>query len=52
MHWFPRLLQFVFSTSTNGEIRAWLFDNSGQKVEYDAPGHCCMRMAYSADGKR
>lgn len=44
--------QFLFSTSNNGEIKAWLFDNMGPRVQYDAPGHSCMRMVYSADGKR
>ncbi|XP_060208854.1 topless-related protein 1-like isoform X2 [Lycium barbarum] len=46
-------IHFIFSTSTNGEIKAWLFENSGRpRVSYEAPGHCCMRMLYSADGKR
>ncbi|XP_071909862.1 topless-related protein 1-like [Coffea arabica] len=47
-------IHFVFSTSTNGEIKAWMFDNdnTGPRVALDAPGHSCMRMAYSADGKR
>ncbi|XP_031129869.1 protein TOPLESS-like isoform X2 [Ipomoea triloba] len=45
-------IHFLFSTSNNGEIKAWLFDNMGPRVQYDAPGHSCMRMVYSADGKR
>ncbi|CAK9188200.1 unnamed protein product [Ilex paraguariensis] len=45
-------IHFIFSTSTNGEIKAWLYDNMGSRVAYDTPGHCCMRMAYGADGKR
>uniref|UniRef100_A0A5B7C2M3 CTLH domain-containing protein n=1 Tax=Davidia involucrata TaxID=16924 RepID=A0A5B7C2M3_DAVIN len=45
-------IDFLFSTSTNGEIKAWLYDNMGSRVAYDAPGRCCTRMAYSADGKR
>lgn len=44
--------QFLFSTSTNGEIKAWLYDNLGYRVSLDAPGLSCTRMAYSADGKR
>ena len=44
--------QLLLSTSTNGEIKAWLFENMGLRVAYDAPGNSCMRMAYSADGKR
>ncbi|KAL3497326.1 hypothetical protein ACH5RR_040058 [Cinchona calisaya] len=47
-----KFIQFLFSTSTNGEIKAWLFDNTGPSVVFDAPGHSCVRMAYSADGKR
>ncbi|XP_052209543.1 protein TOPLESS-like [Diospyros lotus] len=45
-------IHFIFSTSTNGEIKAWLYDNMGPRVNYDAPGQCCTRMAYTADGKR
>lgn len=44
--------QFFFSVSITGEIKAWLFDNKGSKVDYDAPGFCCTRMAYGADNKR
>nr|XP_027083282.1 topless-related protein 1-like [Coffea arabica]XP_027083283.1 topless-related protein 1-like [Coffea arabica] len=45
-------IHLLLSTSTNGEIKAWLFENMGLRVAYDAPGNSCMRMAYSADGKR
>nr|XP_016500037.1 PREDICTED: topless-related protein 1-like [Nicotiana tabacum]XP_016500038.1 PREDICTED: topless-related protein 1-like [Nicotiana tabacum]XP_016500039.1 PREDICTED: topless-related protein 1-like [Nicotiana tabacum] len=45
-------VHFIFSTSSNAEIKAWLFDNLGPRVSYEAPGNCCMRMLYSADGKR
>ncbi|XP_042496746.1 topless-related protein 4 isoform X2 [Macadamia integrifolia] len=45
-------IQFVFSTALDGKIKAWLYDNLGSRVDYDAPGHACMRMAYSADGTR
>lgn len=44
--------QFVFSTSIDGKIKAWLYDLAGSRVDYDAPGHSCTTMAYSADGKR
>ncbi|XP_058203321.1 protein TPR3-like isoform X3 [Rhododendron vialii] len=47
-----KLIQFILSMSVNGEIKAWLYDNLGSRVTYDAPGHCRTRMAYSADGKR
>ncbi|KAI7987452.1 Protein TOPLESS [Camellia lanceoleosa] len=45
-------IHFIFSTSANGEMKAWLYDNMGPRVAFDAPGHCCTRMAYSTDGKR
>ncbi|KAL3840982.1 hypothetical protein ACJIZ3_025573 [Penstemon smallii] len=45
-------IPFVFSTSVDGKIKAWLYDNMGPRVDYDAPGHSCTTMAYSADGTR
>ncbi|XP_019056179.1 PREDICTED: topless-related protein 1-like isoform X2 [Nelumbo nucifera] len=45
-------IQFIFSTALDGKIKAWLYDNMGSRVDYDAPGHYCTRMAYSADGTR
>ncbi|KAH6804772.1 hypothetical protein C2S51_033019 [Perilla frutescens var. frutescens] len=45
-------IHFLFSISISGEIKAWLFDNNGPRVTYDAPGFCCMRMAYSAESER
>ncbi|XP_027774677.1 topless-related protein 1-like isoform X3 [Solanum pennellii] len=45
-------VHFIFSTSTNGEIKAWVYENSGPCVSYEAPSKCCMRMLYSANGKR
>ncbi|KAF8400581.1 hypothetical protein HHK36_013880 [Tetracentron sinense] len=45
-------IQFIFSTAVDGKIKAWLYDNMGSRVDYDAPGHCCTTMAYSADGTR
>ncbi|XP_039019798.1 topless-related protein 3-like [Hibiscus syriacus] len=45
-------IQFIFSTDANGKIKAWLYDNLGSRVDYDAPGHSCTRMLYSADGSR
>ena len=44
--------QFVFSTSVDGKIKAWLYDMMGSRVDYDAPGRSCTTMAYSADGRR
>ncbi|XP_019170022.1 PREDICTED: topless-related protein 4-like isoform X2 [Ipomoea nil] len=45
-------IQFIFSTAVDGKIKAWLYDNMGSRVDYDAPGHTCTTMAYSADGTR
>ncbi|KAJ4707841.1 Protein TOPLESS [Melia azedarach] len=45
-------VHFIFSTSVDGKIKAWLYDMMGPRVDYDAPGHSCAAMAYSADGKR
>ncbi|KAL6972860.1 Topless-related protein 4 [Sarracenia purpurea var. burkii] len=45
-------IQFIFSTSVDGKIKAWLYDNLGSRVDYDAPGHSCTTMTYSADGTR
>ncbi|KAE9464317.1 hypothetical protein C3L33_03710, partial [Rhododendron williamsianum] len=43
-------IQFIFSTATDGKIKAWLYDNLGSRVDYDAPGHSSTTMSYSADG--
>ncbi|CAN6468618.1 unnamed protein product [Victoria cruziana] len=45
-------IQFIFSTSLDGKIKAWLYDNLGSRVDYDAPGRWCTTMMYSADGSR
>ncbi|XP_021275783.1 topless-related protein 1-like isoform X1 [Herrania umbratica] len=45
-------VHFIFSTSVDGKIKAWLYDTMGSRVDYTAPGGACMTMAYSADGKR
>ncbi|AQK41369.1 Ramosa 1 enhancer locus 2 [Zea mays] len=45
-------IQFIFSTAIDGKIKAWLYDCLGSRVDYDAPGHWCTTMAYSADGTR
>ncbi|KAL5837032.1 hypothetical protein ACOSQ3_014201 [Xanthoceras sorbifolium] len=45
-------IQFIFSTAIDGKIKAWLYDCLGSRVDYDAPGHWCTMMAYSADGTR
>ncbi|KAF7837781.1 topless-related protein 2 [Senna tora] len=45
-------IQFIFSTAVDGKIKAWLYDNMGSRVDYDAPGQWCTTMLYSADGNR
>ncbi|KAJ6757083.1 TOPLESS-RELATED PROTEIN 1-RELATED [Salix koriyanagi] len=45
-------IQFIFSTSSDGKIKAWLYDNIGSRVDYEAPGRWCTTMLYSADGSR
>ncbi|KAL5228439.1 hypothetical protein ABZP36_016704 [Zizania latifolia] len=45
-------IQFIFSTSLDGKIKAWLYDHMGSRVDYDAPGKWCTTMLYSADGTR
>ncbi|KAF1882284.1 hypothetical protein Lal_00038930 [Lupinus albus] len=44
--------QFIFSTAFDGKIKAWLYDNMGSRVDYDAPGQWCTTMLYSSDGSR
>ena len=44
--------QFIFSTAVDGKIKAWLYDNMGSRVDYDAPGRSCTSMAYCAAGTR
>ncbi|WJX66909.1 Protein tpr3 [Trifolium repens] len=44
--------EFIFSTAADGKIKAWLYDNMGSQVDYDAPGHSSTTMSYSADGTR
>lgn len=46
------IFQFIFSTALDGKIKAWLYDNLGSRVDYDAPGRWCTTMAYSVDGTR
>ncbi|GLU01279.1 hypothetical protein SLE2022_185910 [Rubroshorea leprosula] len=45
-------VHFIFSTSVDGKIKAWLYDTAGSRVDYFAPGCSCSTMIYSADGKR
>ncbi|KAK3436831.1 hypothetical protein EUGRSUZ_C01358 [Eucalyptus grandis] len=45
-------IQYIFSIATDGKIKAWLYDNMGSRVDYDAPGHSSTVMSYNADGDR
>ncbi|MED6171821.1 hypothetical protein PIB30_044375 [Stylosanthes scabra] len=45
-------IEYIFSSSVDGKIKAWLLDNSGTKVDYDADGKFCTTMLYSSDGYR
>ncbi|KAG5045166.1 hypothetical protein JHK86_014572 [Glycine max] len=45
-------IHFIFSTSTDGKIKAWLYDSLGARVDFDAPGYGYTALAYSADDKR
>ncbi|XP_057957673.1 topless-related protein 2 [Malania oleifera] len=45
-------IQFILSTALDGKIKAWLYDNIGSRVDYDAPGQWRTTMLYSADGSR
>ncbi|KAL3745212.1 hypothetical protein ACJRO7_014343 [Eucalyptus globulus] len=45
-------IQFIFSTSTDGKIKAWFYDNMGSRVDYVAPGHSFTKMAYNTNGTR
>ncbi|CAH1449840.1 unnamed protein product [Lactuca virosa] len=44
--------QFIFSTTIDGKIKAWLYDNMGSRVDYSAPSHGCTTMPYNVDGSR
>ncbi|KAF3569742.1 hypothetical protein F2Q69_00063302, partial [Brassica cretica] len=43
---------YSYHGALDGKIKAWLYDNMGSRVDYDAPGRWCTTMAYSADGTR
>ncbi|KAG6536850.1 hypothetical protein ZIOFF_001921 [Zingiber officinale] len=45
-------VKFFFSTSTDGKIKAWSYEGLRSRVAYEALGHWCTTMAYSADGTR
>ncbi|XVE53578.1 hypothetical protein DITRI_Ditri03aG0014000 [Diplodiscus trichospermus] len=44
-------IHFIFSTSVDGKIKAWLYD-LGARVHFDAPGLACTTMAYGSDNGR
>ncbi|KAH7666063.1 WD40/YVTN repeat-like-containing domain-containing protein [Dioscorea alata] len=45
-------MQFVYSLAIDGKIKAWLYDNIGSRVDYDALENWCPTMLYSSDGCR
>uniref|UniRef100_A0A8R7QNZ9 F-box domain-containing protein n=1 Tax=Triticum urartu TaxID=4572 RepID=A0A8R7QNZ9_TRIUA len=45
-------IQFIFSFSLDGKMKAWFYDNVGSRVDFDVPGKWCTTMLYSADGTR
>ncbi|XP_074591143.1 protein TOPLESS-RELATED PROTEIN 2-like [Curcuma longa] len=45
-------IQFIFSTAMDGKIKIWVYDCLESKIDFDPPGQCCTRMAYSTDGTR
>ncbi|GJX43301.1 topless-related protein 4-like protein isoform X1 [Tanacetum coccineum] len=45
-------IEFIFSTNTDGKIKAWLYATIGSRVDYTAPGYSSAKMAYSANGTR
>ncbi|CAN0877532.1 Topless-related protein 4 [Linum grandiflorum] len=47
-----KTIQFFFSTSVDGNIKAWLYSDSAPRVDYDAPGLASTSIAYSTDGRR
>ncbi|KAI3811192.1 hypothetical protein L1987_20910 [Smallanthus sonchifolius] len=49
---FKENIQFIFSTATDWNIKAWLYDNMGSRLNYVAPGSSPSTMAYSDDGTR
>lgn len=44
-------IQFILSTSIDGKIKVWLFDNLGSRIDLDAPGRWCTTLRYSDDGR-
>ncbi|GJZ42052.1 protein activity of BC1 complex kinase 8, chloroplastic [Tanacetum coccineum] len=52
VHWLADKGHFIFSTDTDGKIKAWLYNTIASRVDYTAPGHSSTRMAYSVDGTR
>ncbi|KAM5561099.1 hypothetical protein ABKV19_021949 [Rosa sericea] len=45
-------VQFIYSTSTDGKIKTWMYDNGGPRSGCDAPGNWCTTLLFSSDGSR
>lgn len=43
-------VHLIFSTSTTGEMRGWMYDNLGYRLAFNDP--CCRRMVCMKNGKR
>ncbi|KAF7830319.1 topless-related protein 1-like isoform X1 [Senna tora] len=45
-------VHFLFTTSVDGKIKAWLYDMISPRVDFDSPNQSCTSMAYTTDGER
>ncbi|GAB4836826.1 hypothetical protein Ancab_001741 [Ancistrocladus abbreviatus] len=43
---------FILSASVDGQVKLWLYDMTGPRIEYNAPCSGFISMAYSSDGRR
>ncbi|GAB4836946.1 hypothetical protein Ancab_001858 [Ancistrocladus abbreviatus] len=43
---------FILSASVDGQVKVWLYDVTGPRIEYNAPCRGCVSMAYSSNGRR
>ncbi|XP_074312651.1 topless-related protein 4-like isoform X2 [Silene latifolia] len=43
---------FILSTSVDGKIKAWVYDQTGFVIDYNTPGFSSTRMYYSSDKTR
>ncbi|MFS7985362.1 putative transcription factor WD40-like family [Helianthus anomalus] len=43
---------YIFSTATDGKIKAWLHADRVSNIDYETPGYVWTKMAYSTEGSR